>query len=61
MQNNKDTPELKLTGYEIILRRVLYDRDIWLKTPEQIARWLRYCHANAHTRSVCVEDPDDDT
>lgn len=50
--------EMKLTGYEIVLRRVLYDRDIWLKTPEQIARWLRHCRANACTRLMCVEDED---
>ena len=51
---------MKLTGYETVLRRVLYDRNIWLKTPEQIARWLKLCQANAHTRFLCIDDDDDD-
>lgn len=51
--------EMNLTGYQIVLRRVLYDRDIWLKTPEQIARWLRHCRANARTRFMCIEDEDE--
>jgi hypothetical protein len=51
---------MKLTGYEIVLRRVLYDRDIWLKTPQQIARWLKYCRDNAHTRFMYVENENDD-
>lgn len=50
---------MDLTGYQIVLRRVLYDRDIWLKTPEQIARWLKHCRANARTRFMCIEDEDE--
>ncbi len=42
---------MKLSDYRITVRRVLYDReDIWLKTPEQIARWNKYCADNAATR-----------
>jgi hypothetical protein len=42
---------MKLSDYQITVRRVLYDReDIWLKTPEQIARWKKYCADNAATR-----------
>lgn len=42
---------MKLSDYQITLRRVLYDReDIWLKTPQQIDRWRKYCTDNAATR-----------
>lgn len=42
---------MKLIDYETTLRRVLYDgQDIFLKTPQQIARWRKYCAANAATR-----------
>jgi len=43
--------QIELRDYETTLLRVLYDRDdIWLKTPQQIVRWLAYCRANAHTK-----------
>ncbi len=42
---------MKLSDYETTLQRVLYDgQDIWLKTPQQIARWQKYCAVNAATR-----------
>lgn len=42
---------MKLSDYETTLERVLYDGpDMFLKTPQQIARWQRYCAANAATR-----------
>jgi hypothetical protein len=51
---------MRLSDYEITLRRVLYDPEMWLKTPEQIARWLRYCR-DAHTRlAQFAESGDDD-
>jgi hypothetical protein len=44
--------KIELRDYETTLMRALYDRDdIWLTTPQQIARWLAYCRANAHTRA----------
>jgi len=47
--------EIELRDYETTLLRVLYDRnDIWLKTPQQIARWLAYCRANARTRASAL-------
>jgi hypothetical protein len=44
--------QIELRDYETTLLRVLYDRDdMWLKTPQQIVRWLAYCRANAHTKA----------
>ena len=39
-------------GYETTFREALYDRDLFLRTPEAVARWFKYCAANAHTRIV---------
>lgn len=42
---------MKLSDYQITMVRVLYDREeIWLKTPEQVARWRKHCANNAATR-----------
>ena len=39
-------------GYETTFREALYNPDLWLKTAEAVARWLKYCADNAHTRAV---------
>jgi hypothetical protein len=39
-------------GYETTFRQALYNPDLWLRTPEAVARWLKHCAVNAHTRAV---------
>lgn len=39
-------------GYETTFREALYDPDLCLKTAEAVARWLKYCANNAHTRAI---------
>jgi hypothetical protein len=39
-------------GYETTFREALYNPDLWLRTAEAVARWLKHCANNAHTRAV---------
>jgi hypothetical protein len=41
-----------IKGYETTFRKALYNPNLWLKTAEAVARWLKYCADNAHTRAV---------
>ena len=41
-----------MKSYETTFREALYDPNLWLKTAEAVARWLKYCAKNAHTRFV---------
>jgi hypothetical protein len=50
-----DMTEIELSDYETTLRRALYDPDIWLRTAEAVARWLKFCADNAHTRFVAED------
>jgi hypothetical protein len=37
---------------DLTFREALYNPDLWLSTAEAVARWLKYCADNAHTRAV---------
>ncbi len=39
-------------GYETSFQEALYNPNLWLRTAEAVARWLKYCADNAHTRAV---------
>lgn len=46
------TRAMNLHDYETVRRQCLYDPDIWLRTMEAVARWLKFCADNAHTRTT---------